>query len=55
MNADIQFEIKENKIIQWQITVDMDLKWFIDIASRVYQSYLGKPLEKQRFIETGHN
>ena len=55
MNADIQFEIKENKIIQWQIRVDMDFEWFIRLASKVYESVMGKPLGNQNVIEHDQN
>jgi len=45
MQANITYELKD-KIIQWQITVDMDVDMFLRLAKKVHEGLVGKPIQK---------
>ena len=44
MKTTIEFEMLDTSTIRWNIKIDMDARWFIDIASQVYRQMTGQPL-----------
>lgn len=40
MQAKVDFEIKE-KTIEWVFKVEMDIEWFLQIALKVNNAYVG--------------